>query len=85
MEELFNQLPITVDANLETEPNVHLIINVEQQTLYTKQWYQHSVNQIRNISILQRLRLKIALEATQEIFVSKNMLTALNFLNTCGN
>ena len=43
------------------------------------------VNQVRNISILQKHHLKIAPETTQEIFATKNMLIALNFLNICGN
>ena len=73
-----------MDAIVETEPNVHLITNIQRQTFYTKQWYQHSVNQIRNISVLQKLQLKIRSEPTQESFVSKSKLTELNFLNTCG-
>ena len=48
-------------------------------------YYQHPVSQIRNISVLQKLHLKIASETTQEIFAIKSMLAALNFLNICEN
>ena len=58
-----------------------LMVNI----VYIKQWYQNPVNQITNILVLQKLHLKIASETTQETFVTKSMLTALNFLNACGN
>ena len=35
--------------------------------------------------VFQKLHLKTASETTQETFVTKSMLTALNFLNACGN
>ena len=54
-------------------------------TLYIKQWHQNPVNQITNILVFQKLQLKTASETTQETFVTKSMLTALNFLNACGN
>ena len=44
--------------------------------MYTKQWYQHPVNQIRNISVLQKLHLKIASETTQEAFVTKKFVNS---------
>ena len=58
-------------AIVETELNVHLIINVQQQTLYKKQWYQHPVNLIRNILVLPKLHLKIVSETVREIFAQK--------------
>ena len=39
--------------------------------LYIKQWHQHPVNQIRNISVFQKLHLKIASENKQETFATK--------------
>ena len=60
-----------MNAIVEIEPNAHLIINVLRQTLYVKQWYQHPVNQTRNISVMQKLHLKIVSETTQEISLQK--------------
>ena len=58
-----------------------LMVNI----VYIKQWYQNPVNQITNILVFQKLHLKTASETTKETFVTKSMLTALNFLNICGN
>ena len=76
---------MAMDAIVEIEPNDHLIINVSPQARYIKQYYQHPINQIGNISVLQKLHSKIVSETRHKIFTTKSMLTAMNFLNTCGN
>ena len=56
VELLFNQLLITMDAIVETEKNVHLLDNkcLTANTVY-KAVVSAPSNQIRNISVLQKL------------------------------
>ena len=85
MEELFNQLLITMNAIVEIKPNAHSITNVQQQTLYLKQLYQHPVNEITNKLVLQKLVLKIVSETTKAISATRSTLTTLDFINTYGD
>ena len=83
IEELFSQLSLTMDAIIEKKLNSHLIKNALPQIFDIKQWYQNPVTQIRNISVLQKLHLKINLETTQEISDTRSILTTPRYL--CRN
>ena len=77
-----------MDAIVEIEPNLHLIINVKWQTLHIKQAYKAVVSASSKTDKkyfgITETAFKV-LETTQETSATKSTLTTLNFLNTCGN
>ena len=90
IDELFNQPLITMDAIVENRGESPLEFPLDNKCFTANILYKavvsdkNPVNQIRNISILQKLHLKIISKTTQKTSTTKSTLTALNFLNTYG-
>ena len=64
--------------------NLDGLIRTRYEIFSDKKYFDQK-KQMRNISVLQKLHLKIVSETTKETFVTKSMLTALKFRNTCGS